>query len=147
MNLVFQESHLCLAAIEAQWVRAIKGEHHSPIGSSSWQITQFLDSTIFCKVRFLLTYTSPMLHSNALYYICVPQITDAGSSDEHNMGQLQELCWSLVNVTSRDNSKIPGIWVPSGRKEPSWWGSILKEWSLPVTGTERQKKGNTQPCF
>lgn len=50
---------------------------------------------------------SPMLYSNALQYICVPQITDAWRSDEH-MGQLQELCWSLVNVTSRDNSKIPG---------------------------------------
>lgn len=35
---------------------------------------------------------SPVLYSNALLYICVPQITDAGSSDEHSMGRLQELC-------------------------------------------------------
>lgn len=71
-------------------------------------------------------HVSPTPRSNALQRICAPQITDAGSSDAHCRGQLQELCWSLVNVPSRDNSKIPGFWVPPGRKEPSWWDSILE---------------------
>jgi len=108
---------------------AVTGEHYSSTATAAetslCSLTlDLLQGKVHLTYMFLPCYR--LMRCNTPVCLKLPIL---GALQNTVWGNCKELCWSLANVTSRDNSKLPGFQGPQAeRNHPH--GTVHTRWRM-----------------